>query len=678
MDSIHIVFLVLTMPIQVEGFACENSTYCMTSLIIENAFTMIDPSSGPLYVDDRSIYPINGGEAVTISNVISADGWNETRRLVTANGTMPGPPIYLYQNQTITVIVTNNLINEAVTIHWHGIDQLGWPAMDGVAFVTQCPILPGQSFNYTFQPRFSGTYWYHSHVGNQRDMGMYGAFIVLKRNNEIPISRQHIIQLQEWNHLYDPVTLLRANLNGKGKEGVSILINGRGEFDNNVAPLASFVVDKGENHKFRLIGVGSADTFLFSVPGLRLIVKETDGYEFEKRTVDRIIIYPAERYDFELDLSYASEGIYDITVYNLQHNNLTTQDKLVGRGHINVTNKNSLPVTTLNRTTEVILNCPFQEYPPYPNFTCLPVSELKSNISDNGLQFGLSLIQKTDKTYTHFLNFGFPKHSSINGRKFIWPKVSALSQPSEVDTTCAGCDDETSCECSHTLDLPSGSENIMIFSNLGTGMVESHPIHMHGHTYEVLKMGFPSFNSSGSLIPNEDIMCSESKPNSASQCNNARWRNPDWNDYTKIPGVNHIDPVRKDTVVVPVGGYTIIRIRATNPGVWFMHCHIDPHMIFGMAMMLNKSFEYVKDLPTGLPSCHSFTNRGSPVEAQQQQQQQTPANSETSTIALGVAVAILGTALIVTLSVHFNLRRQTRGGNNMEQQEMQETSASRT
>ncbi|XP_048765961.2 uncharacterized protein LOC125673437 isoform X2 [Ostrea edulis] len=678
MDSIHIVFLVLAtcIPIHVKGFVCENSTYCMTSLIIENAFTMIDPTSGPLYVDDRSLYPIDGGEAVNISNVISADGWNKTRRLVTANGTMPGPPIYLYQNQRITVIVTNNLINEAVTIHWHGIDQLGWPAMDGVAFVTQCPILPGQSFNYTFQPRFSGTYWYHSHVGNQRDMGMYGAFIVLKRNNEIPISRQHIIQLQEWNHLYDPVTLLRAKLNGKDKEGVSILINGRGDFDNNVAPLASFVVDKGENYKFRLIGVGSKDTFLFSVPGLRLIVKETDGYEFEKRTVDRIIIYPAERYDFELDLSYASEGIYNITVYILQGSDLKVQDKLVGRGHINVTNKYSLRVTMLNRNTEVILNCPFQEYPPYPNFTCLPVSELKSNISDDGLQFGLSLIQKTDKTYTHFLNFGFPKYSSINGRKFIWPKVSALSQPSEVDTTCAGCDDETSCECSHTLDLPSGSENIMILSNLGTGMVISHPIHMHGHTYEVLKMGFPSFDSSGILIPNEDIMCSESKQNNASQCNNARWRNPAWNDYTKIPGVNLIDPVRKDTVVVPVGGYTIIRIRATNPGVWFMHCHIDPHMVFGMALMLNESFEYVKDLPMGLPSCHSFTNRGSPAEAQQQQQ--TPVNSETSTIALGVAVAILGTALIVTLSVHFNLRRRTQGGNNMEQQEMQETSASRT
>jgi FtsP/CotA-like multicopper oxidase with cupredoxin domain len=30
----------------------------------------------------------------------------------------------------------------------------------------------------------------------------------------------------------------------------------------------------------------------------------------------------------------------------------------------------------------------------------------------------------------------------------------------------------------------------------------------------------------------------------------------------------------KDTVTVPVGGYTIIRFRANNPGAWLFHCHL--------------------------------------------------------------------------------------------------------
>ncbi|XP_061196337.1 uncharacterized protein LOC133204600 [Saccostrea echinata] len=636
----------------------------MTSLIVENAFTMIDPSEGLVYAKNRSLYPVDGEKAVDLIKVITADGWNTTRPLITVNGTMPGPPIFLYQNQTITIIVKNNLINEGVTIHWHGIDQLGWAAMDGVAFVTQCPILPGQSFNYTFQPRFTGTYWYHSHMGNQRDMGLYGAFIVLKRENNIPIQQQHIIQLMEWNHLYDPITLLLANTKGRKKDSISILINGRSEFGSNMAPLESFRVDKGDNHVFRLIGVGSEETLLFSVPGLRLIVKETDGYQIVETTVDRIIIYPAERYDFQLDLRYASEGTYNITVHLLQGRALQILDTPVGLGYINVSNSQSLRNYTLNRQYEIILNCPFKEYPHHPDFLCLPVSKLQSRNPNSGFEFDSLLVERTDEVYTHFLNFGFPEQSSINGRKFIWPTVSALSQPSELDTTCSGCDDESSCECSHSLNLKSGSENIMILSNFGTGMSRTHPVPMHGHTFEVLKMGFPSFSLDGKdMIPNEDIQCSESKPNNESQCNNARWRDPSWNNYKTIPGINNLDPVRKDTVITPQGGYTVIRIRATNPGVWFMHCHIDPHMIKGMALMLNESFENIKNLPNGLPTCHSFSN-DSPFKVSQQTAARipsVPSNSDGAALAvLGIIIGFLSVALILTCMFLLKTRKINR------------------
>lgn len=81
-----------------------------------------------------------------------------------------------------------------------------------------------------------------------------------------------------------------------------------------------------------------------------------------------------------------------------------------------------------------------------------------------------------------------------------------------------------------------------------------------------------------------------------------------WMDYRNIPNINIIDPVRKDTIVVPYGGYSIIRIWATNPGVWFLHCHIDRHMLNGMALMLNESFEMIGDLPKEMPTCHSFRN----------------------------------------------------------------------
>ncbi|CAG2231723.1 unnamed protein product [Mytilus edulis] len=231
-----------------------------------------------VYVKDRAIYSINPAitDQVSIDDIITADGWNQTRHLITANGSMPGPSIIIYEKQKITILVTNHMINEAVTIHWHGIDQLGWPAMDGVAFVSQCPILPGQTFNYTFQPTFGGSYWYHSHVGNQRDMGMYGAFIVLRKRDSVPFEFQHIVQIQEWNHLYNAMDLLYANVKDEVKSPNSILINGRGELKDNLAPLETFHVKKGDRCLFRLIGVGSMHVLLFSIAGLKLDVTETD------------------------------------------------------------------------------------------------------------------------------------------------------------------------------------------------------------------------------------------------------------------------------------------------------------------------------------------------------------------------------------------------------------------
>lgn len=40
-----------------------------------------------------------------------------------------------------------------------------------------------------------------------------------------------------------------------------------------------------------------------------------------------------------------------------------------------------------------------------------------------------------------------------------------------------------------------------------------------------------------------------------------------------------------------------------------MHCHIDKHMVEGMALMLNESFENLHDLPKDMPTCHSFKNQ---------------------------------------------------------------------
>lgn len=88
---------------------------------------------------------------------------------------------------------------DSMTIHWHGMHQRSTPEEDGVAFITQYPILPGQNQTYKFKAFPFGTHFYHAHIGDQRTMGLYGPLIV------IPEGFQQVSQPQEGNNVFIPV-----------------------------------------------------------------------------------------------------------------------------------------------------------------------------------------------------------------------------------------------------------------------------------------------------------------------------------------------------------------------------------------------------------------------------------------------------------------------------------------
>lgn len=55
-----------------------------------------------------------------------------------------------YIQLQVSVRVYNRLQTEGVTFHWHGILQKGTPWMDGASMISQCPIMPGQMFEYRY------------------------------------------------------------------------------------------------------------------------------------------------------------------------------------------------------------------------------------------------------------------------------------------------------------------------------------------------------------------------------------------------------------------------------------------------------------------------------------------------------------------------------------------------
>ena len=71
-----------------------------------------------------------------------------------------------------------------------------------------------------------------------------------------------------------------------------------------------------------------------------------------------------------------------------------------------------------------------------------------------------------------------------------------------------------------------------------------------------------------SFAVNRDITCTNAF------CHDAKW--------IKEPKITVSNPPLKDTVLIPVGGYAIIRVFTDNPGYWMAHCHQSEHLHEGM------------------------------------------------------------------------------------------------
>jgi FtsP/CotA-like multicopper oxidase with cupredoxin domain len=127
------------------------------------------------------------------------------------NDQVPGPQIRVREGDRVRVVLTNNL-SESTAIHFHGLEL---PVeCDGVPFITQPPVKPGQKYTYDFTVPAgnSGSHMYHSHHNSAKQvgMGLLGAFIVEPRNPR-PIEKvdhDYVMILNDGVHGY--------TLNGKG------------------------------------------------------------------------------------------------------------------------------------------------------------------------------------------------------------------------------------------------------------------------------------------------------------------------------------------------------------------------------------------------------------------------------------------------------------------------------
>ena len=622
----------------VGAFECDqHAKICETSLDISYKLPMVN--------EDGSVYPYNGNlyqynvtdpvnsTPVDITDIISADGWeNSFKLIVSVNGILPGPSIIVYEGQTVVIRVNNNLQSESVSIHWHGVEMKDTPWMDGPPYITQCPISPGQKFTYMFKATPAGTFWYHSHMGHQRLNGLFGAFIIRKKSPPVAMD-EHVMQIFEWNHDYgsntdDMMEELGGVYRNRQKLRPSInlnriryttynthsgLINGRGRFwitdrTNNGAPLEMFKVTRGQKYLFRVIGTGALYPWRISVDQHNLTMVAVDGFDITPVVAESFIIAPGERYDFILDASQPV-GNYWVRGETLDREFMKRAEAILSYHGAPSSEPTSQKTVCTSTSKCTVVNCPYPFYPEAKNVRCVRLTELHSKLN---IPTPHPVVGKYKE---YFLNFAFPGENgkegpaSINGRQFVLPTVSALTQPDELDNQCTNqtCGEGTLCQCMNSLSINKDDLIQMTFLNMGQGRIDDHPVHMHGHAFMVVKVGYGVYNhSNGAFIKDcNDIHCRGNTKPGESLCNDATWRNSSWLNGN-VPDMVQRGAVLKDTVIVPSGGYVVVRFPATTPGIWFLHCHIDMHSNDGMAMVLNESFADIPKPPPGFPKCGNF------------------------------------------------------------------------
>ena len=515
-----------------------------------------------VYVFSQSIKEYSWEVTSFIDN---PDGYS--RRVLGINGE-PGYDISVEGNlgDLIRVKVTNK-ISDPTSIHWHGIMQNGTSHMDGVTGVTQCEILPGNSYIYEFVMARVGTHWWHSHFQDQYLDGLRGAFII--RNPEDP--NQHLysaeipILLEDWYH-DNSVALARFFKDSHSTvfpRWSSGLINGRGQYACTIAETedpvtactakqpSEFGFSFGKSYRLRIVNASGFSSFNFTIVGHAMSVIEADGVDLvPSALITNIFINVGQRYSVVVTADQ-KPGTY----------------KMYGSMNVN-TPSSAVAENQYLDTNLVYANVVYDSTPDNGNFPTHPTAYYDESM-EVPLKKGVP--QQASRNITFSFQFGVnpANHDtyalvSLNGATAISYKPPAV--PTLFDVYYNNKSASTLPASSLAVNINNEEIIDLIVVNNDRG---EHPFHLHGHYFWVIGSGRAA-------------------------------------SVSKIPTNFNLDnPPKRDTVTVnscsstlgPVCtgvGYAVLRFVADNPGVWFFHCHIDWHLMMGLAMTIIESEDILR------------------------------------------------------------------------------------
>jgi FtsP/CotA-like multicopper oxidase with cupredoxin domain len=227
---------------------------------------------------------------------------NTSAELLLYNDTNPGPTLKGNVGDILRVNFTNNL-DEPTSIHWHGIKNIN--KMDGVPYLTQDPIQPGETFVYEFPLNHSGTYWYHAHMDSWKQVakGLYGPLVIsnLKENifdddlviladdwrlnKNYEIDEKSFGSLMDWSHA--------------GRIGNWLTINGKKS--------PEYQIKKDGLTRLRFINASNARVLKFGSSLKKMEIIAVDGMSVKPFFQEFLTLAPGQRIDISVRTNHLSE-----------------------------------------------------------------------------------------------------------------------------------------------------------------------------------------------------------------------------------------------------------------------------------------------------------------------------------------------------------------------------------
>ncbi|KAB1224129.1 Laccase-17 [Morella rubra] len=504
-----------------------------------------------------------------------------TRSLISVNGQFPGPRLVAREGDRVFVKVVNHVTNN-ITIHWHGVRQLGSGWADGPAYITQCPIQTGQTYTYNFTVTGQrGTLLWHAHISWLR-CTLYGPIIILpKRNESYPFEKPYKeipITFGEWFNVDQEAVISQALQTGAGPNvSDAYTINGLPGPLYNCSSKDTYrlKVKPGKTYLLRLINAALNDELFFSIANHTLTVVEADAVYVKPFETDKLLITPGQTTNVLLKTKPSFPNATFLMVAKPYVTGRGTFDNSSVAGILQYeqpSHNSSIKNLLLLKPTLPALND--------TNFVANFTRKFRSLAN---AQFTATVPQTVDRKFFFTMGLGTmpcpqnttcggPTNStkfiaSVNNVSFVLPSVAMLQahffgKSNGVYTTDFPTKPPVPFNYTGTppnnTNVSNGTRALVLQFNTSVELVmqdtsilgsESHPLHLHGFNFFVVGQGF------GNYDPNKDPA-----------------------------NFNLVDPVERNTVGVPAGGWLAIRFLADNPGVWFMHCHLDVHTSWGLKM----------------------------------------------------------------------------------------------